>query len=113
MENSPLTNVHSQAPSAPEAAWMCIRGYTHSRIAQMHNVTQMETRRVLENSRWKDANGTQERVAKVKNNSSGIQRQVYGKQTFAQSEHRNKRPCQDIFSQTLKVSAEERMRHWG
>ena len=38
-----------------------------SRIAQMRNVTQMETRRVLENSRWKDADGTQERVAKVKN----------------------------------------------
>ena len=38
-----------------------------SRIAPMRNVTQMETRRALENSRWKDADGTQERVARVKN----------------------------------------------
>ena len=38
-----------------------------SRIAQMRNVTQMETRRALENSRWKDADGTQVRVARIKN----------------------------------------------
>ena len=38
-----------------------------SRIAQMRNVTQMETRRALENSRWKDADSTQVRVARITN----------------------------------------------
>ena len=38
-----------------------------SRIARMRNVTQMGTRRAQENSRWKDANGTQDRVTRVKN----------------------------------------------
>ena len=37
------------------------------RIAQMCKATQMKTRRALENSRWKDADGTQVCVARIKN----------------------------------------------
>ena len=88
--------------------------HAQSRIAQMHNVTQMETRRVLENSRWKDANGTQERVAKVKNqivqefrDKFMVNRQSRNQNTGISSKARL------FFSQTPIVSAAERMWHWG